>query len=573
MTDVIFFWILFAVLNTMYFLPRYLMDLGRSQFIPVRSFARGSVWRRLRHIVKRRNADMCRVSLEFFVLTVGYAFWLKDYASVPVYSMILFAWFALSLAYQLYHTVFEKLYHLEPTLFNDAFMLKTAARIFFAEFDLKNFFITLITVVGALISYVLIVMLLSLAAIAEFGQVSPVFAAVVIILGLYSLYDFRYTLYTQYTVQSQLQAIVHNLLRTWRARRDLAGLTLKKMKAFNMDPGARLKRKPNIYLIVIESYGRVLLDSPAFRDSYRKYVAEFNDRLRSHGWQMASSFTLSPVTGGASWLSYTSLMYGLNVHSQGIFLTLLNNPYVSEYDSLFHWLKRQDYTTFRLSSLGGYEKMEIPYDKYSVLYGIDHWIRYKDLNFRGREYGFGPSPPDQYALHFAHHRIKEMNDGPFALFYITQNSHSPYETPSEVAEDWRALSDRGDVTPTRSRFWSRPKFESYNRAIRYQLDFLTDFIARKGTPDDIFILVGDHQPPSLSIDIETFQTPMHIIAKDEAFLEQFRAFGFTPGLLLEPSNDMIRQDAFLSGFLRSFINCYGEAGATLPEYLPKGIPF
>jgi hypothetical protein len=267
------------------------------------------------------------------------------------------------------------------------------------------------------------------------------------------------------------------------------------------------------------------------------------------------------------------MMYGLNVRNQGVYLAMLKNKQMPQYDSLFHWLRRQGYITFRISSLGGYEKMEIPYDSYTRLYGIDLWIKYKDLAYTGEHYGFGPSPPDQYALWKGDEMTSEIAGSiPKAVFFITQNSHTPYDSPNAVAGDWRTLNTNSEVARKSSVFWSRPKFEKYGEAIEYQLRYLVDFIVKKGTSNDVFILIGDHQPPSLSIVMPDFDTPLHVISKNIAFVESWHEYGLTPGFIPD-KRTVFRQEAMHWSMLRSLISNYAHETTKLPEFLPNGIPY
>jgi phosphoglycerol transferase MdoB-like AlkP superfamily enzyme len=345
------------------------------------------------------------------------------------------------------------------------------------------------------------------------------------------------------------------------------------MKAFNPSREERLREKPNIYLIVVESYGRIVMDYPGFSDAYLEHLRHCRDKLETHGFHACSRFSLSPVTGGASWISYTSVMYGLNVKAQSVYLALMKNKHIHEYRSLFWWLKDQGYTTYRLSNLGGYETMKIPYNEYSRMYGFDHWITYQDIGYKGKHYGFGPSPPDQYAICYADQQITAAGTEPFALFFITQNSHTPYESPEKAVDDWRLLLDPGSEMKEPSKFWSKPDFGLYLDAIKYQLDYLTDFISKTGNERDIFILIGDHQPPSLSIPIDNFDTPLHIISKDKEFTELWSEYNFSPGLLCDPALDPIRHEALYTALRRTLIKRFGKKDTPLPVYLPEGIPY
>ena len=573
MNETVLFWLLFFIVNSFYFIPRFVLDFSRTQWIPVGGLLHGRLDKRLRHLLIRVNYDICRISTDFLILTALYIFLLRDTVSVFAYTIGLSAYFGLSLLYQVYHTTFDKLYHLEPVLFNDALMLKTAIQIFVHEYDLKNFFITLTAFVAGCVSVTLIYLMLQMGSVASFGTGSVIFLGVLMALGLFSIAHYSYKKYPRLTFQSQLQSFVRNVRLTHEVKDDIDNLNVVRMKKYNVDPTVSLSKKPNVHLLVVESYGRVIMDHPDLSGAYHATIAASDKLLSDNGWHACSQLSVSPVTGGASWISYTTVMFGVNVKNQGVFRTMIKNKRIPEYDSMFHWLKRQGYTTFRVSSLGGYEKMEIPYDEYSRLYGIDHWIKYKDLDYVGRQYGFGPSPPDQYALNRAMEMIRQNQSDPYAMFFISQNSHTPYDTPEMIAADWRTLRGPAFETDGRSLFWSKPKFENYGKAIDYQVSYIVDHIVKYGSENDLFIVVGDHQPASLSVPIDSFETPVHIISKNEDFIRAVSAHGYNSGLTISGTDDPLRHEALYWTFLRSMIQCFSPQDKLLPEFLSSGIPY
>ncbi len=221
--------------------------------------------------------------------------------------------------------------------------------------------------------------------------------------------------------------------------------------------------------------------------------------------------------------------------------------------------------------------MKIPWDTYSRFYSVDEWILYKDLKYSGKLYGFGPSPPDQYSLHFAADYIRQQEQAPFTLFYITQNSHSPFESPKEVAEDWKTLSSTTESEQVqRSKFFEKPKKEDYLEAMKYQLDFLFDFVQKQGNENDLFIIIGDHQPPVLTPRENLQETPVHIIAnqKHAAFVNDFQTYGFTKGLMPDTSNASLKHEGFYSLWMRNLLKHFSKIKEEqLPEYHRDGLTF
>jgi hypothetical protein len=117
--------------------------------------------------------------------------------------------------------------------------------------------------------------------------------------------------------------------------------------------------------------------------------------------------------------------------------------------------------------------------------------------------------------------------------------------------------------------------QDYLQAISYQLRTVEDFILRNGDDDALFFLIGDHQPPRVSRRADGFDTPIHIISKDQALLDAFGEFGFTPGLWIQKLESDLHHEGFYSLFMHVIVGEYGGEYHTdrvaLPAYLPQGV--
>ena len=185
----------------------------------------------------------------------------------------------------------------------------------------------------------------------------------------------------------------------------------------------------------------------------------------------------------------------------------------------------------------------------------------------------GPSPPDQYVLKDINEEIEGRSDQPFLLFWITQNSHYPWSNVPQVVDDWRAMNDgSAGVTLFDDEAMSLSSMqENYLNAITYELSFLTDFILKEADDDAVFVLIGDHQPGYVTRRSHGFDTPVHIISKDEAFLENFAEYGFEAGLRVDNPSPAIRHEGFYSLFMRILLEHYGHGAGKLPPYYPDGV--
>ncbi|MDX1413734.1 MAG: hypothetical protein R3293_06055 [Candidatus Promineifilaceae bacterium] len=401
---------------------------------------------------------------------------------------------------------------------------------------------------------------------------SKVSLMTLLILSLYAvLFHGRIMDSPKSAISSQIAKLQKNIGESRRLVQEVKAMEdLDYPHLYNYD-GYSLLARPNIYLVFIESYGSILYKREAFRDSYFSKLEEKQRILQSNGWFTSSALSESTSWGGGSWMAYTSLLFGMRVDNHPQYLSLLDRFQEEAYPDFGFTLRSLGYRYIRATSLA-VELDDEEWQRYVNFFGVDDWIRYRDFDYHGMHYGWGPSPPDQYILSAAHERISKQSEDPFFLFLITQNSHYPWRRVPELADDWNTLND-GHAVVALFDEQSTPlsvKQDNYIEAISYQLDFLVDFISNQAADDDIFILVGDHQPGYVSRRSDGFDTPLHIISRDRNFVEAFSAYGFEPELKLNNTRPAIKHEGFYSLFMNVFLRYYGQ-GKTPPPYLPDGI--
>ncbi|NJN83723.1 MAG: hypothetical protein HC802_16580 [Caldilineaceae bacterium] len=151
-----------------------------------------------------------------------------------------------------------------------------------------------------------------------------------------------------------------------------------------------MSHKPDIYLIFIESYGSVLYKRDDFRAAYLELLQEIDNQLDAAGWQSASALSESPTWGGGSWMAYTSALFGYRIDSHPQFLSLFNKYQIDQFPDLGRYLQAQGYEHVRLSSIST-ELKEEEWLRYRNFYGVDRWLRSRDLGYVGPGYGWGPA--------------------------------------------------------------------------------------------------------------------------------------------------------------------------------------
>lgn len=543
------FLIIYILLNTFYFLPRYILERKRSSFFPYKGLLKGSIGERVRFLINRYNYDVFRVQIDFFILTLLFVVF-KAYLSIELWYVLFLLVYLLTWIYHIYYHAFEHIYQLEPLFFRDKLMFKTGAQIFFKEFGKRNILIAL----GVILTLFLLTFLLYQMLDAAYHDSWPthyLYAVIpFVLLALYSLNTYNYKAYGKIAFPSSLQSLFRNIKYSLQTASEIKNMDFEELENKYASEKVDMENAPNIYFIPIESYGNVLYTHPELRDFYFNKLEEVQSRLSEKAWHSATALSTAPVTGGASWVSYSSMLFGFDFKDQGVYLSLLEREDMHSYPHMMRWLGRAGYSVFRPSPIAGFDGMKIPWDNYQSFYALDEWIKYEDMDYHGPLYGFGPCPPDQFTLHFSKEYIQNKVHQPYFLFFITQNSHSPFVGPTKVEKDWKNLDDgSAPVVTESSSIFVKPTLKDYRKSIAYQLDFLTNFILTEAEENDLFVLVGDHQPPFIATSEDDFNTPLHVISKNKAFVSSFH---FDDGMRSLSEEAVLHHHEFYVMFQKAF---------------------
>ena len=335
-----------------------------------------------------------------------------------------------------------------------------------------------------------------------------------------------------------------------------------------------LAEKPNVYIIFFESYGSVLYKREHFLPAYTEMAKAFETRLADEGWQSVSAFSESPTWGGGSWMAYTSALFGIGVSEQSQYLALREQYAKVPYPNMGRYFQTQGYEYLWVVPISRELSPKYQETDYAF-YGADRWITYDTLEYAGPLYGWGPSPPDQYTFGFMQDLLQKQAQPTF-LFFLTQDSHYPWIPLPERVDDWRTLANSAAAGGSLSSeeksdlsvFAAR---ENYLAAIEHSFASIADFITELNDPSAIIVLIGDHQPPTVSRKDDGFETMLHIISQDNGFLENFEYDGFEQGILLEGQVAQLKHEGFYSLFIHNFLARYGRNPANLPPYLAAGL--
>ena len=368
-----------------------------------------------------------------------------------------------------------------------------------------------------------------------------------------------------------------NVGESWQAWSGLHGALSADSPYAHFDE-VQLTRTPDVHLVFVESYGRVLENHPDLRPRWEAALEGLDERLE--GWSVGSAWTRPPVSGSRSWLSDGTFLTGVELRYEAQYRQALG--YLADAPSLTSWFRGQGYHTVLVSPAD----RERPGVELENGWGFDEHVHQVMLDYEGPAFGWG-HVPDQYTLELAEERWL-ARDAPVFSATVTISSHAPWEEIPPILPSYRdfATLDGDRLTEElaadvelekqakrfqrkekqRSRYAGKLdglKVASYWAAIDYELEVLARLVER-GDADDVFVIVGDHQPPVVSRHAKDFDTPMHVVARDPALIARWP--GLQPGW--RPSGETLAHASHFSRIVHALGEAYGDGG---PAVVPDGV--
>lgn len=564
----IIFWSAFLFLNGLNFIINYILYLNTSHFIPYLGDVKklGKVG-----LVSTRNLDPFR-----YVCEISFILLTSRYLNLAPYHFSITISYVVLLLFNQYQYILRRIYQQEPILQSDLRLLQNGISIIWKESPLKvmlGFLLMTLMVFGIDMG---IKYLLTFSAAFGPTSFSHVATASWVIIVMYSIYSIKgltkkypSDLYLRY--HFTLVELLLNLKRSYQnfqlSKEKLGMRYHDKRKGIAIE---LTSSPPNIFIIFIESYGSFYFESPELKNKSISSFEQFSTQLNQQGYHVSSNYSASTTTGGQSWLTFSSVLYGYRMHNNTLYENHLNDPNFRQGNSLLKVLRNAGYTNYHLNPINPIEGINVPYEELKEFYQVDKWVLADDINYQGQPYGFGSCPPDQYSMNYMMNLIRKENSSPFTYFYLTKSSHSPFMSPDWV-KDWKTLNQKGEKQIIEEGFLQRPQLQDYQKAIQYEYDVLGDFISNHPNEKDIFLLMGDHQPPIIS-DPETygFYTPVHLITKDQSFSMEFAQYGFVKEIAAAQEGSLTHESIY-SMFLKAFSKHYTISAKNIPDYEPKGV--
>lgn len=576
------FWGAFLTLNALLFLPFTLLNfdeafsqnfLATLQNAPLTALFNLFVW--------RQNIDPFRINSELVVML---ALWLNiAWLRRGAIQWFMAALYFTALFYYLYESIMVYLYKAEPVFYNHYFLIRDGL-----SFLTDHLNISIVLYLGMLIgAAILIAIIISLIRALVDGQLPTRVSRATRLVVLAMAAAVLLSAATYGDVSADPRMVASSL--TFKLEKNIAASVALYESIINFDDAEiyttynyrkhDLTTKPNVYLLAIESYGTVLYKRPDYLVAYAKMLNQMQQRLQERDFHYASTVSESPTWGGGSWLAYTSALYGLRIENHPQYLTLMDRyqTVTPRYPDLGTYLRGQGYHYFWTTSISE-ELSDSKWQQYQRFYGTDEWLRYSDLDYDGSHYGWGPVPPDQYVLAYTRDEAMKDKDQPLFMFYITQNSHFPYDPLPTMAKDWHDLDvplPDGDPVAVAAADHSQLRAR-YLESIGYELEMLTDFIINHADENAVFVLIGDHQPPGVSRRADSYETPLHIISQDSALIDNLDQYGFVKSLNIHSATSQVdapklHHEGIYSLLVRNLVQVYGANPEDAPPYLPTGV--
>lgn len=571
----LFFWAAYIALNFLLFLPLFALDGGDNTLVP-QVAADESGWTLFsRLLLWRENLDPLRISVELAVLV---ALWvLLPWVRQSPYRIFVVAIYIIALLYAIYEAIVLSIWLIDPVFYSQWFLARDGLPFLLGNLGAAWWMYAFVALVLFATGWVIVTLFRILFAGGESPNLHWGWKMLVATIAIFALLaTARYQIYTarpQMVTSSVTAKVAQNIADSFAlydAVRDFDDAPLR--AAYNY-AAVDLTRKPDIFLIFVESYGSVLYKRDDWKVAYPQMLDAVQTQLEEAGWHTASALTTSPTWGGGSWLAYNSALMGLTIDNQPQYLDLRRRYDNDPYPNLGRALQQEGYDFTYLSALDD-TYTDNQWASLGRFYGYDHLVRYDDLGYTGDGYGWGDSPPDQYTLGKTLEMMRAASDKPHFLLTITQGSHYPFAPQAPLVDDWHTLANQqNDPAEREAALAAEPPQRriNYLGAIEYQLRMIAGLVQKQGNENSLFLFVGDHQPPTVSRRADGFQTPIHVMSRNADLVDAFAEYGFAPGMTVHTDEASLDHAAIYSMIMRVLAERSGVAQNALPKWDPSGV--
>jgi hypothetical protein len=327
------------------------------------------------------------------------------------------------------------------------------------------------------------------------------------------------------------------------------GLIDSTMKTGEQIPSSLDKlRGANVFIFFVESYGHTIFADQRHFPKIEPALDTIEENLNARGFLVCSTFFSSPTYGGTSWLAHATLAGGVKLNSHMHYNLMIT----SKAKTIAHFFNKAGYRT--ISAMPG---TQWPWPQ-GAFFGYQKEYYAWNFDYKGPMYGWS-TMPDQYVLNYIYRHEIQNRTQPLFIEFILVTSHAPFHRQPPYLKDWSRIG-AGEIyhemaAVTFPIVWPdlSNASEGYVTAITYELKVITDFITRYLDHNALIIVLGDHQPNvQITGKNQPWSVPLHVISRNNEFLEPFLKRGYSPGLIPTQPPPHRGMETFLYDFLADF---------------------
>ncbi len=542
------FWLLLVVLNSLLFLPGFLIT-SYNDVLVVNQEELNLGYSFFDKLFYRFNYDVFRGVVEFTLLSIFFLFFKYKFKGRKG-RRILFWTYLISAGYLLYFQVSGLVYQVTPLFFNDIAVVFDTLLLFaetnFSQFvwgGLSLLFVIYVTFYGIRIFWNLLFQVYP-------QRISKILTAVVLLFTLLNM-KFGTDWKAQNTFIPLSVDFTKNIYKSFQSFLYVRAVNPGKVNRQQPRVSARFNTyKPNIHFVILESYGEVLNTNPNFH-SYKDSIFACDKLLRSQGWGSVSTLSEAPMNGGNSKVSYGSLLYGFDFTNSGIYSYFYRNKKLLNTNHWGNHLKRIGYTNYLIDAIDYKIQHEGHWDNEKRFYAFKHVIGSREMNYKGNLVNFGPSVLGQYAYGFALKKVKTTTRKPVSTFFFSRMLRSSFDQ-IKTHNSWKDAQQTLVENPKTRKLKVKLSHSEYLKAELYQIGYLTKTLMELGDKNDVFIIMGDHQPFFYTTNEDSRRTPIHIITKNKKLLATLKKKGFLNGLSTDKVGKGTKHHLIYKTFMKAF---------------------
>jgi hypothetical protein len=299
----------------------------------------------------------------------------------------------------------------------------------------------------------------------------------------------------------------------------------------NLDGLAGAQGAADVLLLFAESYGASTFDVTEQAAALAAPRAQLAQVIADRGQGVVSARVRSPTIGGASWLAHAALLAGVDTGNPAHHALLL----ASQRPTLVSHFARHGYRT-----VGWMPGVKRPWPE-GAFYGFNRLADDAGIGYRGPDFGFWRIP-DQAAMALLHtqelqHDALSVERQPRFIVFPSISTHAPFHPLAPFVGDWprltgpEAYSSEQSASSLRVKLAIEQPLPNYMDGMRYQFQWLGDYLRLLAPQRLVLIVIGDHQPHALVTGPgASWDVPVHVISNNPALLQRLVVIGFVSGL-------------------------------------------